>query len=170
MSKYWDTPSRSSPKPGGNRACLCKNGTYSRKCCDGSLQAQGIGSVTGVDPNQPFQIPYFWGLSDTSLNANDIINLINANNCNIVNAYPNGDLGITWNATGKYLWVAYQSIYMNKTNWYNTPINQGYIGNAGDLFGLPTPFFIVYNNVGITYKFYITNYATSTIGEMLLRE
>lgn len=41
-------PSRSSPKPGGNRACLCKNGKYSRKCCDGSLAAQGIGNVYGV--------------------------------------------------------------------------------------------------------------------------
>ena len=31
------------------RGCLCKDGrTYSRKCCDGSLQAQGIGSITGA--------------------------------------------------------------------------------------------------------------------------
>ena len=48
MTKAWVTPSRSSPKPGGNRACLCRDGrTYSRRCCDGSLQAQGIGNVTG---------------------------------------------------------------------------------------------------------------------------
>lgn len=39
------TPSRTSPK-NGRRACLCSDGTYSRKCCDGSLQAQGIGSIT----------------------------------------------------------------------------------------------------------------------------
>ena len=39
------TPSRTSPR-GGRRGCLCKDGkTYSRKCCDGSLQAQGIGST-----------------------------------------------------------------------------------------------------------------------------
>ena len=48
MSKHWVTPSRSSPKPGGNRACLCKNGKYSRKCCDGSLQAQGVVPVTAA--------------------------------------------------------------------------------------------------------------------------
>ena len=42
------TPSYSSPKGGGIRACLCRNGTYSRKCCDGSLQAQGIGNITRV--------------------------------------------------------------------------------------------------------------------------
>jgi hypothetical protein len=50
------TPSRSSPKNGGIRACLCPNGTYSRKCCDGSLQAQGIGSITrNTDNNENVQ-------------------------------------------------------------------------------------------------------------------
>jgi hypothetical protein len=47
MSKS-KTPSYSSPK-GGRRGCLCENGTYSVKCCDGSLQAQGIGVVQGID-------------------------------------------------------------------------------------------------------------------------
>jgi len=28
------------------RACLCPDNTYSRECCDGSLQAQGIGNIT----------------------------------------------------------------------------------------------------------------------------
>jgi hypothetical protein len=47
MSKF-KTPSYSSPK-GGRRGCLCENGKYSTKCCDGSLQAQGIGVVQGID-------------------------------------------------------------------------------------------------------------------------
>lgn len=34
----------SSPK-GGKRGCLCKDGTYSSKCCEGELQEQGIGST-----------------------------------------------------------------------------------------------------------------------------
>jgi hypothetical protein len=39
-------PSRTSPK-GNNRACLCKDtNTYSIKCCDGSLWAQGIGAIS----------------------------------------------------------------------------------------------------------------------------
>ncbi len=42
------TPSKTSPK-GGKRGCLCKDGTYSNKCCDGSLEAQGIGATTGVE-------------------------------------------------------------------------------------------------------------------------
>lgn len=38
------TKSKTSPK-GGNRGCLCDNGTYSKKCCNGDLQNQGIGST-----------------------------------------------------------------------------------------------------------------------------
>ena len=34
----------SSPK-GGKRGCVCKDGTYSSKCCNGELSEQGIGSL-----------------------------------------------------------------------------------------------------------------------------
>lgn len=42
--KTFKTPSRTSPR-GGRRGCLCPDKTYSRACCDGSLQAQGIGVI-----------------------------------------------------------------------------------------------------------------------------
>jgi hypothetical protein len=42
--KEFKTPSRTSPK-GSKRGCLCEDNTYSIKCCDGSLQAQGIGNI-----------------------------------------------------------------------------------------------------------------------------
>jgi len=32
---------------GGRRGCLCKNGTYSSKCCKGKLHQQGIGATIG---------------------------------------------------------------------------------------------------------------------------
>jgi hypothetical protein len=38
------TESNVSPK-GGKRGCLCADGTYSSECCDGTLQAQGIGAL-----------------------------------------------------------------------------------------------------------------------------
>jgi len=38
------TPSRTSPKS-TTRGCLCNDNRYSKKCCDGSLQAQGIGVI-----------------------------------------------------------------------------------------------------------------------------
>jgi hypothetical protein len=34
----------SSPQ-GGNRACLCEDGTYSKECCKGEIINQGIGSL-----------------------------------------------------------------------------------------------------------------------------
>ena len=43
-SKEKETKGKSSPK-GGKRGCLCKNNTYSAKCCDGTLRGQGIGKV-----------------------------------------------------------------------------------------------------------------------------
>ncbi len=43
------TPSKASPKEGSKRGCLCDDGTYSTKCCDGSLQAQGVGQTTGTE-------------------------------------------------------------------------------------------------------------------------
>ena len=49
------TPSYTSPK-GGSRGCLCTDGTYSRKCCDGSLQAQGIGNIYGIRAIETFFI------------------------------------------------------------------------------------------------------------------
>ena len=51
------TYSRTSRK-GGRRGCLCADGrTYSSKCCDGSLQAQGIGSITGTPSEAPVDPP-----------------------------------------------------------------------------------------------------------------
>lgn len=43
------TESKVSPR-GGKRGCLCKDGTYKKRCCDGSLQAQGIGQTASVTP------------------------------------------------------------------------------------------------------------------------
>jgi len=45
--KQFETPSRTSPK-GGRKGCLCKDNTYSTKCCDGTLRAQGIGSTSSI--------------------------------------------------------------------------------------------------------------------------
>jgi hypothetical protein len=42
------TQGKSSPK-NNRRACLCLDGkTYSRKCCDGNLINQGIGTIQGT--------------------------------------------------------------------------------------------------------------------------
>ena len=38
------TKSKTSPK-GGKRGCICPDGTYSKDCCNGDLQNQGLGST-----------------------------------------------------------------------------------------------------------------------------
>jgi len=44
MKKLYD---RRHPVPHSKkRACLCRNGTYSRECCGESYYSQGIGAVT----------------------------------------------------------------------------------------------------------------------------
>jgi hypothetical protein len=43
------TQSKVSPR-GGKRGCLCKDGKYHKDCCDGSLEAQGIGKTASVTP------------------------------------------------------------------------------------------------------------------------
>jgi hypothetical protein len=45
------TPSKASPRPGSRRGCLCSDGKYSTKCCDGSLEAQGIGATESATPS-----------------------------------------------------------------------------------------------------------------------
>jgi len=47
MAKF-KTPSKASPREGATRGCLCKDGKYKKKCCDGSLEAQGIGKISGT--------------------------------------------------------------------------------------------------------------------------
>tara|TARA_R110002012_G_scaffold295861_1_gene492680 strand:- start:4132 stop:4284 length:153 start_codon:yes stop_codon:yes gene_type:complete len=45
IKKGFKNLAHNSPK-GGRRGCLCKDGkTYSSKCCDGTLHAQGIGKT-----------------------------------------------------------------------------------------------------------------------------
>lgn len=48
------TLSKASPK-GGRRGCLCDDGSYNKKCCDGTLHAQGIGKTASVTPQQVTQ-------------------------------------------------------------------------------------------------------------------
>ena len=42
------TKSKTSPK-NGKRGCLCDDGNYSKECCNGDLQNQGIGKTTGTE-------------------------------------------------------------------------------------------------------------------------
>jgi len=48
MASKNETLGKSSPK-NNSRGCLCRDGkTYSRKCCNGTLRAQGIGNISST--------------------------------------------------------------------------------------------------------------------------
>jgi hypothetical protein len=34
-------------RKGGKKGCLCDDGTYNSKCCDGDFKHQGIGEIQG---------------------------------------------------------------------------------------------------------------------------
>lgn len=57
MRRY-RTERGSVPSPqNASRGCLCKDGkTYSKRCCDGSYKAQGIGSLEGQGSSEISQI------------------------------------------------------------------------------------------------------------------
>ena len=38
---------KTTSRVGGNRGCLCKDGTYSKECCQGELSQQGVGATEG---------------------------------------------------------------------------------------------------------------------------
>ena len=47
------------PRGGSLQACICKDRlTYSRKCCEGYLINQGIGSITGYFPPPTPEVIY----------------------------------------------------------------------------------------------------------------
>jgi len=62
-NKSFKTPSWTSPK-GGKRGCICADNTYSVKCCNGSLQAQGIGNIYRKETNNLLQEDGFYILQE----------------------------------------------------------------------------------------------------------
>tara|TARA_R100001460_G_scaffold35948_1_gene69081 strand:- start:470 stop:838 length:369 start_codon:yes stop_codon:yes gene_type:complete len=49
MKKTNETVGNAVPS-GSRRGCMCKDGTYSRKCCDGTLRSQGVGRIRAIAP------------------------------------------------------------------------------------------------------------------------
>lgn len=70
--KMKETPSYSSPK-GGSRGCLCKDGkTYSSKCCNGAMRAQGVGKIHLVGQD-----------SSGTINAQDTTNTVSSTSTDV---------------------------------------------------------------------------------------
>ena len=129
-------------------------------CCSAGNSGTVTQIVTGI-------FPYFWGTS-TSLPVAGSALL--ATGTKVV-AVSTGDVTVGFNATSKYIWLAVPSASPTKTKWYgsNAPTtNTEPI--PGGLFNAPST--VTVNSpsscwVGNPYKFYISNYQTSTVGYTL---
>ena len=118
--------------------------------------------------------PYFWGVSSTSLTAAQIAVLVSSGNAaanKVVESSAN-TLSVTFGASAQYLWFAHPTSSTTKTKWYNTVINNGNIGSPTDLFGASTTQAFdsaQFYWAGVSYRVYVSNYATTTGGVMELR-
>lgn len=132
---------------------------------DGSRGA-GSTSDSTSSPTITGLYPYFWGSSSSVLTASDVANEIQYGSKTKVVASSTGTITITFGATdAKYLWFAIPSTSTSKTVWYVSALNTGSIGGNENLFGSESSQSVTSSDgfwSGVSYKIYITNYATTT--------
>ena len=123
----------------------------------------GSGSITGI-------YPYFWGVSSSQPTGSSIASDIAAGSTNKVLSDSSGSISITWNASGQYVWFAVPASYSTKTSWYNTALNNGSIGSGQFILGPVTQNVTSPSSywTGVSYKIYISGFATTTSGSITL--
>lgn len=130
--------------------------------------ASGSLTVNGI-------YPYFYGKSTSATKptaAGLATAIANGTTGTKVVAVGSGTLSVTYNASGEYIWIAVPSSYPNKTKWYNTALNNGTIG-AGQTFLDPTTADVDSPNNywnGVEYKFYISDFKTTTEGALQFQQ
>ena len=123
----------------------------------------GSDSVTGI-------YPYFWSVSSSQPTGSSIASAIAAGTTNKVLEDASGSISITWNASAQYVWFAVPASYTTKTSWYNTALNNGSIGSGQFILGPVTQNVTSPSSywTGVSYKIYISGYATTTSGSITL--
>jgi len=118
------------------------------------------------------EYPIYWGTSSippTPLMISTAIADGTANR-DLVSAVE--DININFGAAEEYLWFAYWGGYAPKTKWAIGTADTADIGGSTNLYGdfienTPTPFSGLW--FGPVFKYYISNYPTTTFGNMVLR-
>lgn len=118
--------------------------------------------------------PVFYGTSASPINASGVVAALDSASKIIVD--PEQTITVNFNASvtgdGKYLWLAVHKNYTQKTVWYNTPVNNGSIGD-GQLFNSPATQTVASvtgsNWTNQDYKIYISSIATVTEGTFEFR-
>ena len=110
--------------------------------------------------------PIFYGVANTQPTANQA--LIDSGTKAVVQS--TGTLNVTFGASGQFLWFAHPASNTTKTKWYVNALNNGNIGTISDLFNAPTTVSITTVLwAGVSYKIYISNFTTTTVGNMELK-
>ena len=95
----------------------------------GAPQSSGSGfTSTAISVHGAY--PYFYGKSSTLPTAASIASAISSGTAFRVLAEPNNDITINFNAQAEYVWFAVHSSEELKKTWYNSPFNNGNIGNT----------------------------------------
>jgi len=131
---------------------------------------QTAGSLTSASISINGIYPYFWGKSSAAPSAESIAASIAAGTTTKVLASASGAISATFDASAEYIWFAHPAADTTKTKWFNTPLNQGSIG-AGNFILPPNTRAVNSPNgywSGISYKIYISDYATNTSGTIQL--
>jgi hypothetical protein len=132
-----------------------------------STNAPQLGSATLVPSNVTIAgiYPYFYGISNTLPSISNIISAISGGTASSTLLDASGTLNITFNATNQFLWFAHFTNNTTKTKWFVDSLNGGNISSPTDLFSTPTTQNVNSpsgNWTGVSFKIYISNFATTT--------
>lgn len=132
-----------------------------------SANAPQLGSTTLVPSNVTITgiYPYFYGISNTLPSVSNIISAISGGTASSTLLDASGTLNITFNATNQFLWFAHFTNNTTKTKWFVDSLNGGNISSPTDLFSTPTTQNVNSpsgNWTGVSFKIYISNFATTT--------
>lgn len=134
---------------------LGSKGTEYCAALDSGSTSLATATITGI-------YPYFYGVSTTVPTPGSA--LLTTGNKTL--ATSTGTLNITYGVqTAKYLWFATPAASTTKQGWYEGATNKGNIGSPSDLFDAPSTISVDSPDscwTSISYKFYISNYSTST--------
>lgn len=135
-----------------------------------SFRAEGINTNSIQFTSSNFTVnsiyPFFYGRSATI----PIVNSSLLTGGTKVVASSTGTISIIFNADSEYIWFAHPASNTTKTVWFASALNTGGIGGVSNLFGSPSTVSVTTMNWGgVSYKVYVSNYATSTSGTMELR-
>lgn len=113
-------------------------------------------TITGI-------YPYYYGVSDTELTVQDVIDSISNGDANKVLVNASGNLTINYGVTTKFLWFAHLASYGQKTQWYVSADNKGLMSSTSlfdpGLVGSVNSELGYWSNVN--FYVYLGNYATT---------